>query len=187
MKLLGDFFQVRLLWDDNLADIDFSALFLTKDRKILGKDYFVFFNSNCRLSKDFSHLLPCPVNSRDIWNSYPCDPEISLFGSCGCEDEMPDIVPDEYCYEWFKVDVTRIRREISEVIFVASIYDEEYHPQGQMKVQMVENGIVFFDVEYKTCRAVETIKLIRINNDWIVESLGIEHSKGLVDIVELYC
>lgn len=56
-----------------------------------------------------------------------------------------------------------------------------------MRVQMVENGIVFFDVEYKTCRAVETIKLIRINNDWIVESLGIEHSKGLVDIVELYC
>ena len=187
MKLSGDIFQVRLLWDDNLASVDFSALLLTKDRKILGNDYFVFYNSNCRLNKDFSHLLPFPVNSRGSLNSYPCDPEISIFGSCGCEDEMPDIVPDGYCYEWFKVDVTRIRMEINEVIFVASYYDEEFHPQGQMKVQMIENGVVFFDVEYKACQALETIRLTHINDNWIVESLGIEHPKGLVDIVEQYC
>ena len=112
---------------------------------------------------------------------------MSIIGSCDCSDDNLEDDAEECDYEWFKVDLNRIRKEIYEVVFVASIYDDRYYPQGRMRVQMVENGIVFFDVEYRTCRAVETIKLIRINNDWIVESLGIEHSKGLVDIVELYC
>ena len=189
MELKCDVFQIRLLWDDPNANMDYSALLLTKDKKILSEDYFIFFNSKCRLSQDCSHLLSRPVARKDWWDSHPCDPEMSIIGSCDCSDDNLEDDVEECDYEWFKVDLNRnrIRKEINEVVFVVSIYDDRYYPQGRMRVQMIENGIVFFDVEYKTCRAVETIKLTRINNDWIVESLGIEHSKGLADIVELYC
>lgn len=193
IPLQSEIFQLRLLWDDDYANVDFSALMITETGKIFDKNYFVFYNSECRVSSDYSHLILRADKQSARCDTRPCDPEVSVVGSCDSSDDILSDCLVGFGYEWFGINLLNIRKEIQEILFIASIYDnsEKYTFKGQLLVQIWENEVKVGEWDFSEhitgSRAFETVKIKRINTEWFISSVGKCYRKGLSEVIEKYC
>lgn len=169
--------------ESNYIGADFSAFLLTDKKKLHCDDYIVFYNSKYRLSSDSMHLLQVE-SPMQLDDTSPCDPEISIV-----EVEVLKDFWEYYC-EGIKVNLDRVREEIQEIVFVASIYHQMMFFEEDIKVQIWHNGKLFYEEiyseKYKKCNMLETIRIGRDKDEWFVESIGEESENGLESIVEKY-
>jgi stress response protein SCP2 len=174
-------FLVLLLWDNNLLDIDLSAMLLTQENKILGDNYFVFYNSHCRTIDGCSLLLPLSKSRQDR----PCDPDTSVV-----EIEFELESDYDYCSDGFVVNLNKVRPEIQEILFVASVYDTRFSFKGDFGIIILKDNKIVFEEHYsekfEDCNALETIKIRRAKDGWFVDSIGAGYHNGLQAVIEKY-
>lgn len=187
-----------LVYEDECMTIDFSALLLSEKSKIVDDDYFVFYNSRCRLSSDKSKVLK--LNSGGHKSGlYSCDPEVSVVGSCGncfgdCENEN-DVADEDDYLDWFDVDLKIINNDVKKILFVVSAYPHAprsfFGGHTKLFIDVLADDRLFCEfcldsfVDY--CSAIESISLIRLENEWWIKSVGHGFPGGLEEVIDKYC
>src|SRR5574344_160341 len=197
-------FNVGLGWDvkeDNASEYDFdldvAAFMIGDNKKTLGDDYLVFYNSEKRVRpNDLTKIVPSSLwpNNDDLrTQSRPVDPELSVIGSIDDEDGATSEDGDD---ETMDIDLSKVRPDVKEIIICVSIYDAKNRKQnfGQVERAYVRlykpgqadgQGEYIYDLteDFSTCRSVEFCRLYRRNGEWKIQALGIGHRGGLEELV----
>lgn len=197
-------FNVGLGWDvkeDNASEYDFdldvAAFMIGDNKKTLGDDYLVFYNSEKRVRpNDLTKIVPSSLwpNNDDLrTQSRPVDPELSVIGSIDDEDGATSEDGDD---ETMDIDLSKVRPDVKEIIICVSIYDAKNRKQnfGQVERAYVRlykpgqadgQGEYIYDLteDFSTCRSVEFCRLYRRDSSWKIQALGIGHEGELDELV----
>ena len=200
-------FHVGLGWDVNEGasqhefDLDVAAFMIGSNKKTLGDDYLVFYNSDKRVKpNDLKTIVSSSLwsNNDDLRHkSRPVDPELSVIGSIDDEDGQTSEDGDD---ETMLIDLNQVRPEIQEIIICVSIYQWQERKQnfGQVErayVRLYKPGNdadgkedYRYDLteDFSTCASVEFCRLYRYNGSWKIQATGIAHKGGLEVLVEKY-
>lgn len=206
-------FHIGLGWDVNEGtsqydfDLDVSAFMIGKDKKALGDNYVVFYNSDNRLKVDSDGklILPLKIVDSSNWSdndqmreeSRPVDPELSVIGSLDDEDGSTSEDGDDKIMD---IDLSKVHPDVQEIVICVSIYDYENRKQnfGQVERSYVrlykpgrdkegqEEYIYDLTEDFSTDHAVEFCRLYRYKGDWKIQALGIGHKGGLEELVKKY-
>ncbi|WP_136666506.1 TerD family protein [Flavobacterium sp. H122] len=165
---------VGLGWDPNEGtgfdfDLDASAIMIDVNRKLLGEEYFIFYNN-----------LKSPDGSLEHTGDDP-----NGKSSNGDDDEA------------IKVDLDKISNEVNEVLFVVTIEDFERRKQnfGQVRnsyIRIVDdsNGQEIakyeLDEDFSIETGVEFGRLYKRNDQWKFEASGIGYRADLGFFLEKY-
>lgn len=166
-------FVVGLGWDANSSstgvdfDLDASVFILGENKKILGDDYFVFYNN---------------IKSPDGAVEHTGD---NLTGAGDGDDES------------IKIDLSRINANATELCFVVTIHDAENRRQnfGQVRNSFVRvynpdtnEEILKYELEedFSIETAVEFGRLYKRNGEWKFEAVGVGQKEGLQDYLNKY-
>lgn len=164
---------VGLGWDPNEGsgydfDLDASSFMLAENKKILGDEYFVFYN-----------------NQRSPDGSVESSGDDLTGGNSDGDDET------------LTVDLARIDPKVTEIIFTVTIHDAEARRQnfGQVRNSFIriynfqtneEIAKYELDEDFSIETAVEFGRLYKRNNEWKFEALGIGYKGGLDYFVKKY-
>ena len=200
-------FHVGLGWDVNEGasqyefDLDVAAFMIGSNKKTLGDDYLVFYNSDKRVKpNDLKTIVSSSLwsNNDDLRHkSRPVDPELSVIGSIDDEDGQTSEDGDD---ETMLIDLNKVRPDIQEIIICVSIYEWQERKQnfGQVErayVRLYKPGNdadgkedYRYDLteDFSTCASVEFCRLYRYNGAWKIQATGIAHKGGLEVLVEKY-
>lgn len=209
-------FHVGLGWDVNEGaspydfDLDVAAFMIGSNKKTIGDDYLVFYNSEKRLKFDpIKNKFVDPVaivNGSTIWGSdndamrkesRPTDPEMSVVGSIDDEDGQTSEDGDD---ETMDINLDKVRPDIQEIIITVSIYMWKERGQnfGQVErayVRLYKPGNEAegkedyrYDLteDFSTSTSVEFCRLYRHNGSWKVQATGLGHNGGLEELVSKY-
>lgn len=206
-------FHVGLGWDvkeDNVTgqdfDLDVSAFMLGANKKLIGDDYLVFYNSELRLRVDGSGKLVTPIaitpssafssNDRMRHESRPTDPECSVIGSLDDEDGATSDDGDD---ETLDITLSKVNSQVQEIVITVSIHDYAKRNQnfGQVERAYVRlykpgqaegEGEFVYDLteDFSACSAVEFCRLYRHNGEWKIQATGIGHKAGLQALLDKY-
>lgn len=203
-------FHIGLGWDVNEGaspypfDLDVSAFLIGADKKLIGDDYLVFYNSDNRLrvGPDGALLPAMKIEDASAWpdndsmrrQSRPTDPEKGVIGSLDDEDGTTSDDGDD---ETMDIDLSRVSPQVKEIIICVSIYKHQERGQnfGQVERAYVriyrpgadapgkEEYIYDLTEDFSTSRAVEFCRLYRHGDGWKLQALGIGHQGGLEELV----
>ena len=164
---------VGLGWDPNDAsgadfDLDASCFCLGANGKLPREEYFVFYNN--KISPDGA-----VVGADDDRTG----------GSSDGDDET------------LTIDLTKVAKEIEEIVFVVSIYEYDVRRQnfGQVRNSFIRiydetNGTEIakyeLDEDFSTESVVEFGRLYRRSNAWKFEAIGKGYPGGLQTIVDKF-
>lgn len=207
-------FHIGLGWDvreDTSSydfDLDVSAFMVGANKKVLGDDYVVFYNSDNRLKVDSDGNLikPLKITSSSNWSndndrmreeSRPVDPDISVIGSLDDEDGSTSDDGDD---ETMDIDLSKVNPKVEEIVICVSIYEYEKRKQnfGQVERAYVrlyrpgkdlmgeEEYIYDLTEDFSADHSVEFCRLYRRNGEWKIQALGIGHKGGLEELVAKY-
>lgn len=209
-------FHVGLGWDVNEGaspydfDLDVAAFMIGSNKKTIGDDYLVFYNSEKRLKFDtIKNKFVDPVaiiNGSTIWGSdndamrkesRPTDPEMSVVGSIDDEDGQTSEDGDD---ETMDINLDKVRPDIQEIIITVSIYmwKERRQNFGQVErayVRLYKPGNegdgkedYRYDLteDFSTSASIEFCRLYRHNGSWKVQATGLAHNGGLEELVSKY-
>lgn len=200
-------FHVGLGWDVNKGasqykfDLDVAAFMIGSNKKTLGDDYLVFYNSDKRVKpNDLKTIVPSSLwpNNEDLRHeSRPVDPELSVIGSIDDEDGQTSEDGDD---ETMDIDLNKVRPDVQEIVICVSIYKWQERKQnfGQVErayVRLYKPGNdadgkedYRYDLteDFSACTSVEFCRLYRYNGAWKVQATGIAHKDGLEELVEKY-
>jgi tellurium resistance protein TerD len=165
---------VGLGWDPNEGtgadfDLDASAIMINDQRKLIGEDYFIFYNN-----------LKSPDNSLEHTGDDPTGGN-----SDGDDDEA------------IKVDLSIVNKDVSEILFVVTIEDFERRKQnfGQVRnsyIRIVDDASgqeiakYELDEDFSIETGVEFGRLYLKNNQWKFEASGIGYKADLGYFLEKY-
>lgn len=165
---------VGLGWDPNEGtghdfDLDASAIMINENRKLLGEDYFVFYNN---------------LNSPDGSLTHTGD-DPSGGNSDGDDDEA------------IKVDLNKVNDQVQEILFVVTIADFEARKQnfGQVRNSYIrivdeqtnsEIAKYELDEDFSIETGVEFGRLYIRNGQWKFEASGIGYKADLGFFLEKY-
>ncbi len=165
---------VGLGWDANESggydfDLDASAFMLGKNKKLLGDEYFVFYN-----------------------NQKSPDGAVESSG-----DDLTGGGDDDGDNETLSVDLDQVNPQVQEIIFTATIYkaDERRQNFGQVHNSYIriynaltDEEIARYDLDedFSIETAVEFGRLYRRGGEWRFEALGIGSKGGLQGLVDKY-
>lgn len=165
---------IGLGWDPNEGtgndfDLDASAIMINSDRKLLGEDYFVFYNNLKSPDESLEHTGDDPDGK----------------SSDGDDDEA------------IKVDLTKIDPRANEILFVVTIEDFERRKQnfGQIRnsyIRIVDNASgeeiakYELDEDFSIETGVEFGRLYKKNDQWKFEASGIGYRADLGFFLEKY-
>ncbi len=200
-------FHVGLGWDVNEGvsqydfDLDVAAFMIGSNKKTIGDDYLVFYNSENRVRKEDLKTIV----SSSLWSdndemrheSRPVDPELSVIGSIDDEDGKTSEDGDD---ESMDIDLSKVNPMIQEIIITVSIYEWEKRKQnfGQVErayVRLFKSGNEAVGKEdyrydltedFSACASVEFCRLYRYKGVWKVQATGIAHKGGLEELVEKF-
>lgn len=200
-------FHVGLGWDVNEGaspydfDLDVEAFLIGFNKKILGDDYLVFYNSQKRVKPENLNQ----IISDSFWTdndklrkeSRPVDPELSVIGSIDDENGLTSEDGDD---ETMDINLDKVRPDVNEIIITVSIYDWENRKQnfGQVErayVRLYKPGNdaegqedYRYDLteDFSSCASVEFCRLYRHNGEWKVQATGVGHKGGLEDLLTKY-
>lgn len=200
-------FHVGLGWDVNEGasqyefDLDVAAFMIGSNKKTLGDDYLVFYNSDKRVKpNDLKTIVPSSLwsNNEDLRHeSRPVDPDLSVIGSIDDEDGQTSEDGDD---ETMDIDLNKVRPDVQEIVICVSIYEWQKRKQnfGQVErayVRLYKPGNdadgkedYRYDLteDFSACASVEFCRLYRYNGAWKVQATGIAHKGGLEELVEKY-
>ena len=165
---------VGLGWDPNEGtgndfDLDASAIMINSERKLLGENYFIFYNN-----------LKSPDGSLEHTGD---DPDGK--SSDGDDDEA------------IKIDLTKIDTQVNEILFVVTIEDFEGRKQnfGQVRnsyIRIVDDASgeeiakYELDEDFSIETGVEFGRLYKRNEQWKFEASGIGYRADLGFFLEKY-
>lgn len=200
-------FNVGLGWDVNEGasqydfDLDVAAFLIGSNKKTIGDDYLVFYNSEKRVKP--SNLKT--IVSSSLWSdnvklrheSRPVDPELSVIGSIDDEDGRTSEDGDD---ETMDINLNKVNPNVQEIIITVSIYEWEKRKQnfGQVErayVRLYKPGHEAVGKEdyrydltedFSACASVEFCRLYRYDGAWKVQATGIAHKGGLEELVAKY-
>ncbi len=200
-------FHVGLGWDVNEGaspydfDLDVEAFLIGFNKKIIGDDYLVFYNSQKRVKPENLNQ----IISDSFWTdndklrkeSRPVDPELSVIGSIDDENGLTSEDGDD---ETMDINLDKVRPDVNEIIITVSIYDWENRKQnfGQVErayVRLYKPGNdaegqedYRYDLteDFSSCASVEFCRLYRHNGEWKVQATGVGHKGGLEDLLTKY-
>ena len=199
--------KVGLGWEPNESlsnhefDLDVSAFMLDEKGKLLNDNYLVFYNSELRVLPENIFKIE-PYNSTQYPNrekdyrlkTRPVDPDFSVHGSI---DDTSGEVSEGGDDENMNIDLSRVSKDINEIIIVASIY--EYDVRNQNFGQVDDSYISIYDEnsntelykfelneDYSICTAIEFCRIYRRGDDWKVQAIGKGHPDGLNSLVSKY-
>lgn len=185
--------QVDLKWKAG-ADLDASA-FLLNDEGVISEDAdFVYYNSNHR-SEPYDRAK---YGSKNNWRSstVPMSHDGSVLGSAddlGEEDESGD-----ESGETMHVDLSKVRPEVTEIVFVVTIYDEKGGVtfknvrDPEIVITNEETGEELCSYNLKEKFSTETAVVagslvLNEDGDWEFEAIGKGYDGGLQTLVDMYC
>ena len=165
--------KLGLGWDPNIStgddfDLDVSVFMLGENGKLLGENYFVFYNNPA--SPDGA--LNGPIDDRTGASSEGDDEEVFL-------------------------NLTKLDARVSEMIFVVTIHEANERKQnfGQVNnsyIRLVDeskNEEVLnyeLDEDFSTETSVEFARIYKKNGEWKFGALGLAYSEGLDYFVNKY-
>ena len=200
-------FHVGLGWDVNEGasqfdfDLDVAAFLIGSNKKTLGDDYLVFYNSEKRVKpSDLKTIVSSSLwsdNDKLRHESRPVDPELSVIGSIDDEDGQTSEDGDD---ETMDINLNKVNPNVQEIIITVSIYEWEKRKQnfGQVERAYVRLYKPGHEAEGKedyrydltedisACASVEFCRLYRHNGAWKVQATGIAHKGGLEELVAKY-
>lgn len=185
--------QVDLSWLSG-ADLDASAFLLTEDGTIGEDADFVYYNSNNR-TEPFDRQ---EFGSKKNWRS--STKPISFDGSVvGPADDLGDGGDDgdDEAGETMHVNLTKVRREITEIVFCVTIYqhspDETFKNVRDPRILITneETGEELCAYNLKESFSTETAVVVGalvLNRDgeWEFEAVGKGYDGGLQTLVDMY-
>ena len=206
-KLNMNIFHVGLGWDVNEGasqydfDLDVAAFLIGDNKKILGDDYLVFYNSEKRVKPENLNRIV----SSSLWSdndkmreeSRPVDPELSVIGSI---DDTNGLTSENGDDETMDIDFSKVNPSVSEIVITVSIYEYQERKQnfGQVERAYVRlykpgqeadgEGEFIYDLteDFSACASVEFCRLYRYKGEWKVQALGIGHHGGLEELVNKF-
>lgn len=206
-KLNMNIFHVGLGWDVNEGasqydfDLDVAAFLIGDNKKILGDDYLVFYNSEKRVKPENLNRIV----SSSLWSdndkmreeSRPVDPELSVIGSI---DDTNGLTSENGDDETMDIDLSKVNPSVSEIVITVSIYEYQERKQnfGQVERAYVRlykpgqeadgEGEFIYDLteDFSACASVEFCRLYRYKGEWKVQALGIGHHGGLEELVNKF-
>jgi tellurium resistance protein TerD len=200
-------FHVGLGWDVNEGasqfdfDLDVAAFLIGSNKKTMGDDYLVFYNSEKRVKpSDLKTIVSSSLwsdNDKLRHESRPVDPELSVIGSIDDEDGQTSEDGDD---ETMDINLNKVNPNVQEIIITVSIYEWEKRKQnfGQVERAYVRLYKPGHDAEgkedyrydltedFSACASVEFCRLYRHNGAWKVQATGIAHKGGLEELVAKY-
>lgn len=200
-------FHVGLGWDVNEGasqfdfDLDVAAFLIGSNKKTMGDDYLVFYNSEKRVRpSDLKTIVSSSLwsdNDKLRHESRPVDPELSVIGSIDDEDGQTSEDGDD---ETMDINLNKVNPNVQEIIITVSIYEWEKRKQnfGQVErayVRLYKPGHEAegkedyrYDLteDFSACASVEFCRLYRHNGAWKVQATGIAHKGGLEELVAKY-
>ena len=200
-------FHVGLGWDVNEGvsqfdfDLDVAAFLIGSNKKTLGDDYLVFYNSEKRVKpSDLKTIVSSSLwsdNNKLRHESRPVDPELSVIGSIDDEDGQTSEDGDD---ETMDINLDKVNPNVQEIVITVSIYEWEKRSQnfGQVErayVRLYKTGHEAegkedyrYDLteDFSGCASVEFCRLYRHNGAWKVQATGIAHKGGLEELVAKY-
>ncbi|CAM3899290.1 MULTISPECIES: TerD family protein [Flavobacterium] len=165
---------VGLGWDPNEGtgndfDLDASAIMIDENRKLLGEEYFIFYNNLKSPDGSLEHTGDDPTGGN----------------SDGDDDEA------------IKIDLTLVNEKVNEILFVVTIEDFERRKQnfGQVRnsyIRIVDNSTneeiakYELDEDFSIETGVEFGRLYKRNGEWKFEASGIGYKADLGFFLEKY-
>lgn len=200
-------FHVGLGWDVNEGasqfdfDLDVAAFMVGADKKTLGDDYLVFYNSEKRVRpRNLNQIVSSSLwsnNDKLREESRPVDPELSVIGSI---DDVNGMTSEDGDDETMDINLDKVRPDIQEIIITVSIYEWQKRKQnfGQVErayVRLYKPGNDADGMEdyrydltedFSACASIEFCRIYRHNGGWKVQATGIGHNGGLEELVAKY-
>lgn len=196
-------FRLGIGWNEVLPlTIDTEVFLLGENKKIISDDYFVFYNSEKKVSSnDLSTIVSsslCSNKESFKIGLRPVDPELSIVGPI---DTCVDNAPENEDIDIIDIDLDKVRLEVQEIIFTASVY--EYNIDKKFTFGRIENLYFrlfkdcdsevgkedyryYLTEDYSTCASIELCRIYRFKEKWKIEVLGIGHKGGLEELVEKF-
>ncbi|MGV4413184.1 TerD family protein [Chryseobacterium sp. T1] len=165
---------IGLGWDPNEGtghdfDLDASAIMIDESRKLVGEDYFIFYNNLSSPDNALQHTGDDPTGGN----------------SDGDDDEA------------IIVDLNKVNDKVQEILFVVTIEDFERRKQnfGQVRnsyIRIVDNNSgeeiakYELDEDFSIETGVEFGRLYKRNGAWKFEASGIGYNADLGFFLEKY-
>ncbi len=165
---------VGLGWDPNEGtghdfDLDASAIMIDENRKLLGEEYFIFYNNLNSPDGSLTHTGDDPTGGN----------------SDGDDDEA------------IKVDLNKVHERVQEILFVVTIEDFERRKQnfGQVRnsyIRIVDDATnseiakYELDEDFSVETGVEFGRLYKRNGAWRFEAIGQGAGGGLQGLLNKY-
>lgn len=185
--------QVDLSWLSG-ADLDASAFLLTEDGTIGEDADFVYYNSNNR-TEPFDRQK---FGSKNNWRAatVPMSFDGSVVGSADDLGDGGDDGDDE-AGETMHVNLTKVRREITEIVFCVTIYqhspDETFKNVRDPRILITneETGEELCAYNLKERFSTETAVVVGalvLNRDgeWEFEAVGKGYDGGMQTLIDMY-
>ncbi len=187
--------QIDLNWESG-ADLDASAFLLNDDGIITEDADFVYYKSNNRSEAYDRTKFGSKKNWRD--NTVPVSFDGSVVGSAddlGDGDNDGDGINE--AGETMHVDLSKVRPEITEIVFCVTIYDEEDKTtfknvrNPQIVITNKETGVELCSYNLKEHFSSETAVVagalvLNEDGDWEFEAIGKGYDGGLQTLVDMY-
>ena len=184
--------QVDLNWKSG-ADLDASAFLLNDDGVITEDADFVYYKSNFRSEPYDRTKFGSKKNWRD--NTVPISSDGSVVGSA--DDTGDEEGGSEEAGETMHVDLSKVRPEITEIVFCVTIYDEgdkitfKDVREPQIVITNEESGEELCAYNLKEHFSSETAVVagaLVLNEDgeWEFEAIGKGYDGGLQTLVDMY-
>ena len=184
--------QVDLSWNSGF-DLD-AVAFLLNDGGVISDDAdFVYYKSNNRSEPYDRQTFVSKANWRK--ETLPVSLDSSVVGS---PDDPGDEEEGAESCETMYVDLSKVRREVTEIVFCVTIYDEsgEYSFKDVREPKIVitdrESGNVLGSYNLRESFSSETAVVagalvLNEDGDWEFEAVGKGYDGGLQTLVDMYC
>jgi stress response protein SCP2 len=183
--------QVDLNWKSG-ADLDATAFLLTDEGVISADADFVYYKSNNRSEPYSREKFGSKKNWRD--NTVPVSFDGSVVGSA---DDLGDDDGGDEAGETMHVDLSKVRPEITEIVFCVTIYDEDSRTtfkdvrDPRIVITDEESGEELCSYNLKEHFSSETAVVagaLVLNEDgeWEFEAVGKGYDGGLQTLVDMY-
>lgn len=181
--------QVNLGWY-NAFDLDISAFLIGEDGLIIDDADFVYYNSELR-SEPFDRAK---FGNKVAWRqkTRPVSGDYSVYGSIDDRDGMEG--NDSVEGETMDIVLSRVRPEITEIVFVATIHGQGTFSDVErpyVTMTNADNGeeLCYYDLSasFGTANAVELARLvIDEEGEWAFEAIDMPHDGGIETLIEIY-
>ncbi len=183
--------QVDLNWKSG-ADLDASAFLLNDDGVITEDADFVYYNSNNRSEAYDRTKFGSKKNWRD--NTVPVSFDGSVVGSADDLGDGDDDGGDD-AGETMHVDLSKVRPEVTEIVFCVTIFTvgitfkDVHDPQIVISNVNTDEELCVYNLKERFSSETAVVAgalVLNEDGDWEFEAIGKGYDGGLQTLVDMY-